>query len=200
MKVKVVWLLLICDFGTFLILIVNSRGKKKFSKKQNRQPKILADPPPLPPYQPSSSDIFQEADDSSAGGSKWLNPHPKSWLTPHPTHPSIVDRMSGLPKNKLAVWLVSNCDTKRWFYLWTTFSCNKSFQTFLLFQRLNQGGRSIFIKSFVKQFWSKVFFRDSKREEYFYKNLCLSKAFSSLETPGGRSMWGFWKSTLQSIF
>ena len=41
-------------------------------------------------------------------------PHPSSWLAPHPTHPSIADRMSGLPKNKLAVWLVSNCDTKRW--------------------------------------------------------------------------------------
>jgi len=36
-----------------------------------------------------------------------------SWLTPHHTHPSVVDRLVGLPKNKLAVWLVSNCDTKR---------------------------------------------------------------------------------------
>jgi len=38
---------------------------------------------------------------------------PKSWLTPHPTHPSIIKRVAGFPKNKLAVWLVSNCDTKR---------------------------------------------------------------------------------------
>ena len=64
---------------------------------------------------------------------------PESWLTPHPTHPSIIKRVAGFPKNKLAVWLVSNCDTKRWFSLLTTLS----------------SGRSLGI----------AFFRDSRREE-----------------------------------
>ena len=56
--------------------------------------------------------IFK-VEEGVSGARKNQPPHPSSWLAPHPTHPSIADRMSDLPKNKLAVWLVSNCDTKR---------------------------------------------------------------------------------------
>ena len=86
--------------------------------------------------------IISQGKEERTGSSKSLQKgsyKPESWLTPHPTHPSIINRVAGFPKNKLAVWLVSNCDTKRWFSLLTTLS----------------SGRSLGI----------AFFRDSRREK-----------------------------------